>query len=63
MKANIDKYSVEAGKQRKLEEMKVLLDKANSFRGSVEQELKVVKTLEDASLKLEEQIKDLTSRS
>ena len=59
LQKDIEKYSIKAGEEEDLVEMKALLTKAHSFRETVKAKTETIKGLESASQKLEEEIKAL----
>ena len=59
LQKDIESYSIQAGEKEDLVEMKALITKANSFREAVKTKAETIKDLEDASQKLEKEIKEL----
>ena len=59
LRSDIEDYSIQAGKKEDFEEMKTLLTKANCFRDCVKEKLKSLESLEEATKRLEEEIKSI----
>ena len=59
LQKDIESYSIQASEKEDLVEMKALITKANSFREAVKTKAETIKDLEDASQKLEKEIKEL----
>ena len=59
LRSDIEDYSIQAGKQEDFEEMRTLLTKANCFRDCVKEKLKSLENLEEATKRLEKEIKSI----